>query len=214
MVRKQKINPMNRNITRLLSAFFVLIVFGSTWEACKQPFGKPHLGCGGPMVGNEPTSVMLIFSNVNNTTDVDTAMWTNERGNIVSSKAHLTLSANSSYRVRVMFLNINALPASSGYDVTPSVQKEGSSYLVCFVDSLNLYGNLAANLNWARQDMDNSPSPMPVGLIDSFWTGADSVCAVMATKLHHQYKVKNGDCAPGYIDIQALDTIYISPTKG
>src|ERR1700729_1887532 len=98
---------MNRNTTLLLSSFFVLIVFISTWEACKDPFGKTHIGCGGPMVGNEPTSVMLIFSNVNNSTDIDTALWTEYGTNAVdASRAHLTLSANTRYRVRVMFLNV------------------------------------------------------------------------------------------------------------
>ena len=207
---------MKLRYTALFISVTLLMGLVCQLEACKKSiFGKQHLGCGGPMRGNEPTSVMLIFSNVNNSADIDTALWTNYGANGVnSSKAHLTLSANTGYRVRVLFLNIMAIPTSSGYDVTSSVQKEGSSYLVCFVDSLNLYGNLAANLNWVRQDMDNGATPMPIGLADSFWTGADSTSAIMTTTLHHQYKVKNGDCNPGYIDIQALDTIYISPNKG
>ena len=200
-----------RKATLLLASFIALIACVSTWQACRQPI---HIGCGGPMKGNEPTSVMLIYSNVNNTADVDTAVWTNYNGEIITALAHLTLSANASYRVRVLFLNITAAPSSSGYDVTASVQKEGSSYLVCFTDSLNIYGNLSADMNWVREDLDNGVKPMPIGLVDSFWTGSDSVCAVMATTLHHQYQVKNGDCDPGYIDIQALDTIYISPNKG
>jgi hypothetical protein len=201
---------MMRQTTLLLTVFIVLLVVVCTWEACK----KIHIGCGGPMTGNEPTSVMLIFRNVNNPADIDTALWTNYGSNIMSPQAHLTLSANAGYHVSVMFLNLADPTTSSGYNVTPSVQKESSSYLICFTDSLNVYGNLGANLNWMATDLDNSVKPLPIGLTDSFWTGADSACGIMATTLHHQYQVKNGDCDPGYIDIEALDTIYISPNKG
>jgi len=204
---------MTRKATFVFISLIGIVAVASTWEACKKGQGI-HLGCGGPMVGNEPTSMMLIFSNVNNAADVDTALWANYHGNIIASQAHVTLSANAGYRVNVRFLNINYPATSSSYDVTPSVQKESSSYLVCFTDSLSMYGNLASALNWARLDLDNSVEPMPLGLTDSFWTGPDSTSGIMAATLHHQYKVKNGDCEPGYIDIQALDTIYISPSKG
>ena len=97
--------------------------------------------------------------------------------------------------------------------MTPSIVKESSSYLVCFSDTAAFYGNQSANLNWIREDLDNSASPMQLGLIDSFWTGTDSTCGLLQTTLHHQYKVKTGDCDPGYVDIQVLDTLYISTAR-
>ena len=149
---------------------------------------------------------MLIFKNINNPADVDTSMSNTGRSSI-------TLAANSSYHVQVLFLNQRSNPTSSAYDMTPSIVKESSSYLVCFSDTAAFYGNQSANLNWIREDLDNSASPMQLGLIDSFWTGTDSTCGLLQTTLHHQYKVKTGDCDPGYVDIQVLDTLYISTAR-
>ncbi len=191
---------------KIVSATLAFALLGtiSTWQGCSC--NKVKIGCGGPMTGNEPTAIMLIFRNINNPADIDTSLSN-------SGQSSITLSANSSYHVQVLFLNQRAIPSSAGYDMTPSVVKESSSYLVCFNDSATFYGNQSANLNWIREDMDNSASPMQLGVVDSFWTGADSVCGLLQTTLHHQYKLKNGDCDPGYVDIQALDTIYISPAR-
>ncbi len=201
-------------------ALLVIIVVVSSWLACKKPIHilpTPH-GCG-IMTGLEPTTMMLVFTNVNNPGDKDTAVWTDKTPNANThqydlSKAHLTLSANSNYQVQVLFYNIGIAVGAPGYDLTPMVKQEQTSHLICFSDSTNFYGNLATDLTWTWGDLDTSKNPLPIGLIDNFKTGADSASGLWKATLHHQYLIKNGDCAPGYIDVQALDTIFISPAKG
>jgi len=201
-------------MTSKLRALTIISALGAGVFLTACP-GKLKIGCGGPMVGNEPTSVMMVFHNVNNPADADTALYTAFGAMTSFSRAHVTLSANTSYHVQVYFLNLNAAVNSASYDMTPGVQKESSSYLVCFNNTVNFYGNLANDLTWTAEDLDiSTPKALPLDLTDSFRTGADSCFGILTTTLHHQWKVKTGDCDPGSIDIQASDTIYISPAKG
>jgi len=209
-----------KNNPILLSLIIVSVITSAIcWQACKKSGKNPLIpGCG-VMVGFEPTTIMLVFNNVNNPADVDTAVSTYYSPNANThnydlSKAHMTLSANASYHVQVLFFNMNYPVTSSSFNATPLVQEEGNVHLICFSDSVDLYGHLGADIYWTWKDLDNNKTPLPIGLVDSFHTGADSACGIWNTTLHHQYLIKNGDCAPGYIDLQVSDTVFVSPSKG
>lgn len=183
-----------------------LSIFLFTWTACnkKAEYVAPIVP------GNEPlTTLELDAVNINDPSDVDTCRWVQLNSNggpIDYSKAHMVLRANASYRVYVRLLDTLT-------DITPEIRARQNFHLICFEADASSYGNLALNLNITREDYDSNKIPLPVGLIDSFVTGADSTVGILETTLHHQPNVKDGTCPPGSIDIDATDTIYISPNK-
>lgn len=202
-----------------------LSFFSLTWTACnkKAEYTAPIVP------GNEPiTTLELIAQNINNPADADTAIWTQlntDGGPIDLSKAHLTLKANASYRVYVNFLDLDFAPSlDTPYYVTGEIKARQNFHLVCFQADASIYNNFsvetpawgtttASALNIYREDSDLNIPPLPVGLVDSFVTAADSSVGILDITLHHQPNVKNGSCAPGSTDIEATDTVYISPNK-
>ena len=209
----------------VIAALTVAASLPFLWSSCnkKAEYTAPIVP------GNEPiTTLRLIAQNINEPSDIDTGIWTQlntNGGPIDLSKAHLTLKANASYRVYVDLLDLD-YPVSNDtpYLVTPLIQARRNFHLVCFQADTAFFGNFAvqtpawgtstaAALNIYREDSDANTPVLAVGLIDSFVTGADSSAGILDISLHHQPNVKNGTCPPGSIDIEAIDTIYISPSK-
>lgn len=204
---------MKPNKIIMITAVITLSIFLFTWSACnkKAQYVAPIVP------GNEPlTTLELDAVNINDPTDLDTAKWVQlnvNGGPIDFSHAHLTLKANSSYRVYVRLLDTLA-------DITPEIRARQNYHLVCFQSDTSFFGNFSAGigasgyaLSITREDYDNNTPPLQVGLIDSFVTSADSSAGILETTLHHQPNVKDGTCPPGSLDIDAIDTIYISPHK-
>jgi len=217
---------MKRN--KSVIAVSAIIIAGSymmLWSSCnkKAEYTAPIVP------GNEPiTTLRLIAQNINEPSDIDTGIWTQlntNGGPIDFSKAHLTLKTNASYRMYVDLLDLD-FPVSTDtpYFVTPLIEARKNFHLLCFQADASFFGNFAvetpawgpttaAALNIYREDSDANTPPLAVGLIDSVVTGSDSSSGILDITLHHQPNVKNGTCPPGSIDIEATDTIYISPNK-
>lgn len=208
-----------------ITSVITLSIFFFVWTACnkKAQYTAPIVP------GNEPiTTLRLIAQNINEPSDIDTGIWTQlntNGGPLTLTQAHMTLKANASYRVYVDLLDLD-FPVSNDtpYFVTPLIEARKNFHLVCFEADSSMYNNFAvatpawgaaasAALSIFREDSDNNTPPLAVGLVDSFVTGTDSSSGILDITLHHQPNVKNGTCPPGSIDIEATDTIYISPHK-
>jgi len=218
---------MNKN-SKVIALVAMIIMTGTlmfSWSSCnkKAEYTAPIVP------GNEPiTTMRLIFQNINEPSDVDTAIWTQlntNGGPIDFSQAHATLKTNASYHVRIDVLDLD-FPVSNDtpYFVTPLIEARRNFHLFCFQANASFYGNFsvetpgwgtttASSLNIYREDSDSNTPPLAVGLIDSFVTGSDSSAGILDITQHHQPNVKNGTCPPGSLDIEATDTIYISPNK-
>jgi len=216
---------MKHNKVIMITALMTLSIFLFTWTACnkKAEYTAPIVP------GNEPiTTLQLIAQNLNEPSDIDTAVWTQlntNGGPIDFSKAHMTLKANASYRFYVNFLDLDFAPSlDTPYYVTGEIQARQNFHLVCFQADNSFFGGFAvatpswgtttaSALNIYREDSDANTPRLAVGLVDSIVTGADSSAGILDVTLHHQPNVKNGSCDPGSIDLDATDTIYISPNK-
>jgi len=219
---------MNKN-KKAIALVAIVITVGFlmfSWSSCnkKAEYTAPIVP------GNEPiTTLQLIAQNINEPSDIDTGTWTQlntNGGPITYTQAHMTLKANASYRVYVNFLDLDyPVSADTPYFVTPLIEARRNFHLVCFQADYSFYGSFSVgtpawgptspgiNLNIYREDSDMNSPKLPVGLVDSFVTGSDSSAGILDITLHHQPNVKNGTCPPGSIDIEATDTIYISPSK-
>jgi hypothetical protein len=216
---------MKKNKIIVITTLLTCSIFLFTWTACnkKAEYTAPIVP------GNEPiTTLRLIAQNINEPSDIDTGIWTQlntNNGPLTLTQAHMTLKTNASYRVYVDLLDLD-FPVSTDtpYFVTPLIEARKNFHLVCFQADSSMYGGFsvqtpgwgtttAATLNIYREDSDANTHPLAVGLVDSFVTGADSSAGILDVTLHHQPNVKDGTCPPGSIDIEATDTIYISPHK-
>ena len=204
---------MKHNKAIMIITVITLGILTMAWAGCnkKAEYVAPIVP------GTEPlTTLELDVVNVNDPKDVDTCRWiqlNSNGGPIDYSQAHMTLRSNASYRVYVRVLDTLT-------DITPEIRARQNFHLVCFDANGSLYNNFTVglgasgySLSITREDYDSNKVPLPVGLIDSFVTGADSSAGILETTLHHQPNVKDGTCPPGSIDIDATDTIYISPHK-
>ena len=174
----------------IFTSIFLIIGAGLlTWTSCnkKAQYVAPIVP------GNEPlTTLELDVVNVNDATDVDTARWVqlNVNGGAIDfSQAHLTLRANASYRVFVRVLDTLT-------DITPEIKARENFHLVCFQSDTSLYGNFNAAMATTgfplcitREDLDANNPPLPIGLVDSFVTGADSSAGILEITLHHHPNV-------------------------
>lgn len=158
-----------------------------TFNGCK----KEERTVSPPLPGNEfLTTVQLVVTNQANVSDVQTvAVKQLPDQPIDSSKAHLSLKANSVYTVAVKFLDDTKTPAG---DVTTDIYDRRNYHLICFAVT-------GANLTVARTDLDTNTPPLQIGLQDSFTTTAVS-SGSLNVQLRHQPNAKNGDCAPGSTD--------------
>lgn len=154
-----------------------------------------------PLPGNEAlTTMILTATNSNDATDVQTATWKQLDLTGASapdtSQAVLNLKKNASYNVTVQFLD-------SLTDLTSEIKDRANYHLICF--------NVSSGLNLActQTDKDTNNPPLKVGLTDLFTTTAAS-SGRMEVTLHHQPNVKNGDCAPGSIDMDCTFTVNIN----
>jgi hypothetical protein len=148
-----------------------------------------------PVPGNEfITTVQLKVTNAADTTDVQLASWKDltpdDPDGIDSSKAVLTLKANTTYNVQVLFLDETKTPVG---DVTAEIKERQNYHLICFSQSSRLL------MTEKRTDKDNNTPALEVGLEDQFTTGAAS-SGILNVQLRHQPNVKNGSCDPGSTD--------------
>jgi len=174
----------------------LIIATVAFWSACN----KKEQAVAPPLPGNEALTDMIIRGvNTADSTDTVYARWTQLDVTGATppdtSKAILKLKPNASYNVQIQFLD-------SANDVTSEIKARENYHLICFT----LSGGL--NLACVQTDRDTNPTPLPIGLTDKFTTTAASSGTVEVT-LHHQPNVKNGDCAPGSIDMDCTFRVNI-----
>jgi hypothetical protein len=189
-----------------------------------------------PSVENEAiTTMTLTVTNAALATDTQTATWEqllDAQGNPVSSgpnvsQANLTLKPNATYNVTVGLFDKTQTPT---FDVAAEIKDRANIHSFFFqplptsqalvipaptgADTYPLpiptpvpTGN-PLNLTVNRTDTDNNKTPLPVGLTDTFVTGAASN-GYLQVVLRHQPNVKDGTYAPGSTDFDAGFTVKI-----
>lgn len=185
-----------KKLTRILvgAGLFLLISNGCSKE---EKTVSP------PLPGNEfLTTVRLIVGNANDASDVhvvsitDTTIIAHPADSI--NNPNLTLKANSTYNVQVLFLDETTKPVGN---ITADIYDRRNYHLVCFVTS-------GENLTTTRTDLDTNTPPLQIGLQDKFVTGAAST-GTLNVQLRHQPNAKNGDCAPGSSDADVTYNVTI-----
>ena len=177
-------------------AITVLLFIGVIWSSCN----KKETAVAPPLPGNEAlTSMILKAVNQADPSDTPSAKWVelDPSGATPPDTSHATLilRPNASYNVQIQLLD-------SLVDVTPEIKDRENYHLFCFDVTQGL------NLTCTQTDRDTNPTPLPIGLTDLFITTALSTGHLEVT-LHHQPNVKNGQCAPGSIDMDCTFSIKI-----
>lgn len=150
------------------------------------------------------TTVQLKAVNVADSTDTMTAKWVKMDPADTSapdvSHAVLNLKKNTVYNVEVSFLDESQSPAD---DITAEVRDRGNYHLVCLTPATGL------NLMIAATDQDTHTPALPIGLSNTFTTGAVS-SGSLQVQLHHQPTLKTGDCSLGSIDADVSFTVNVT----
>ena len=189
-----------------------------------------------PSVANEAiTTMTLTVTNTALATDTQTATWEqllDAQGQPVSSgpnvsQANLTLKPNATYNVAVGLLDKTQTPT---FNVGAEIKDRANIHSFFFqplpttqalvipaptgADTYPLpiptpvpTGN-PLNLMVNRTDLDTNTTPLPVGLTDTFVTGAAST-GYLRVVLRHQPNSKNGTFTPGSTDFDAGFTVKI-----
>jgi hypothetical protein len=152
------------------------------------------------------TTLNVTFTNTSNASDVVTATFRDldgEGGND-GVTTNPTLSANTTYTVRVEFLNESETPAE---DITEEVAEEDDEHQVFFITGAGL------NFTYTYGDQDGNGNP--VGLIGTGTTGDASSGSMDVVLVHEPTKtaagVSNGDIsnAGGEEDIRVSFTVTV-----
>ena len=180
-----------QNFILLSIAALILI-----WCSCN----KKEKAVSPPLPGNEALTTMIISAtNTTDPADTPSARWIqlDPTGTNLPDTSHaiLNLKKNASYNVSVYFLD-------SLSDVTSEIKDRQNYHLICFDISSSL------NLTVLQTDHDANNPPLKIGLTDMFTTTSASTGRMEVT-LHHQPNVKNGDCAPGSIDMDCTFSVNI-----
>jgi len=183
-----------------------------------------------PSVENEAVTTMtLTVTNVASATDTQTATWEqllDAQGNPVAngpdvSKALLNLKPNATYNVTVGLLDKTQTPT---FDVAAEIKDRANIHSFFFqplptTQALVIPAPTGAdtyplpiptpvptgaplNLTVARTDRDTNTTPLPVGLTNTFVTGAAST-GYLQVVLRHQPNSKDGSYTPGSTDFDA-----------
>lgn len=187
---------MNKGMRLTLTAGLIMLAF----YACK----KDEKTVSPPLPGNEfLTSVRLVATNTADASDVQVATITDTTiiADPPDSINHptLNLKAGSTYNVSVLFLDETKNPVGN---VTDDIYDRRNYHLICF----DITGG--ANLTVQRTDQDTNNPPLPIGLQDTFTTGAAST-GKLNVQLRHQPNAKNGSCDPGSSDADVDFNIVI-----
>lgn len=149
------------------------------------------------------TTVQLKAVNAADSTDTVTAKWVKLNPADTSapdlSHAVMNLKKSAVYNVSVSFLDETQSPAG---DITAEVRDRANYHLVCFTPASGL------NVVVAATDRDTHTPALPVGLSNTFTTGAVSSGA-LRVQLHHQPTLKTGDCSLGSIDADVSFTVNV-----
>jgi hypothetical protein len=188
---------MNKGMRLTLTAGLIMLAF----YACK----KDEKTVSPPLPGNEfLTSVRLVATNTADASDVQVATITDTTiiADPPDSINHptLNLKAGSTYNVSVLFLDETKNPVGN---VTDDIYDRRNYHLICF----DITGG--ANLTVQRTDQDTNNPPLPIGLQDTFTTGAAST-GKLNVQLRHQPNAKNGSCDPGSSDADVDFNIVIN----
>ena len=180
--------------------------------------------------GNEPmTTIVLTATNTSDNSVVKASLTMNPSTNIADTSHYLlALKANSTYNVAVSLIDSTQKPAE---DITQEIYDRRGYHLFFFQPTPMAAGFTTGinspyipqdqwdnsyetntppylNLTVVRTDMDNNTPPLPVGLSNTFTTGAASN-GFLRMVLRHQPNVKNGTFAPGSTDTDAKFKITI-----
>ncbi len=183
-----------------------------------------------PTISNEVlTTVKLILTNVNIPFDKDTATWEqllDNNGNplpVDTSKAHLAIMANTTYKAQIIVLDKTQNPV---VNVSDEIKERGNYHLFFYqplpttsafvipynsgdllplpipVNSLTMLPVVSSplNLTLTITDHDTNPHQYPIGLESNFVTGNISN-GWLRLELRHQPNVKNGTYTPGSTDL-------------
>ena len=179
-----------------LTAGLIMFLF----FACK----KDEKTVSPPLPGNEfLTTVRLVATNTADPSDVQTASVTDtsQIPHPPDSINHptLKLKAGATYNVSVLFLDETKTPAAN---VTDDIYDRRNYHLICF----DVIGGI--NLTVNRTDHDTNNPSLPIGLLDTFTTGAAGT-GKLNVQLRHQPNAKNGSCDPGSSDADVDFNIVI-----
>lgn len=183
-----------------------------------------------PSVANEAVTTMtLTVTNATSAIDTQTATWEqllDAQGNPVStgpnvSQANLTLKPNTTYNVVLGLLDKSQTPS---FDVGAEIKERANIHSFFFqplpasqtlvipaptgADSYPLPiptplpSSNPLNLTVNRTDLDTNATPLPLGLTNTFVTGAAST-GYLQVVLRHQPNSKNGTFTPGSTDFDA-----------
>jgi hypothetical protein len=183
-----------------------------------------------PSVENEAVTTMtLTVTNAASATDTQTATWEqllDAQGNPVASgpdvsKAILNLKPNATYNVTVGLLDKTQTPA---FDVAAEIKDRANIHSFFFqplptTQALVIPAPTGAdtyplpiptplpsgaplNLTVTRTDRDTNATPLPLGITNTFVTGAAST-GYLQVVLRHQPNLKDGTYAPGSTDFDA-----------
>lgn len=185
-----------KKLATIAMAFCAILL---TFNACK----KDEKTVSPPLPGNEfLTTVRLIITNASDASDVHVATITDPTvlPNAPDSinNPNVSLKANSTYNVQVLFLDETKSPAGN---VTTDIYDRRNYHLICMEPS-------ASNLTVTRTDLDTNNPPLQIGLQDKFVTGAAGALT-LNVQLRHQPNAKNGDCAPGSTDADVTYNVTI-----
>ena len=148
-----------------------------------------------PLPGNEfLTTVRLVAVNTGDPSDVQTASVTDTTllphpADSINNP-NLKLKAGATYHVSVLFLDETKKPAGN---VTDDIYDRRNYHLICFETAGGV------NLTVTRTDLDTNTPALPIGLQDTFTTGAAGT-GKLNVQLRHQPNAKNGSCDPGSSD--------------
>jgi hypothetical protein len=194
---------MKKTKKHLIGSMMILIISAvvmMTMNGCNKP------GVASPILpGNEfLTTTILVVTDPANPAFHDTAIWSKNPPNGLqapdTAQAFLHLQANHTYNLHIGILDSTQTPP---FNVGQEIDSLRANYhLFCFNTSSGL------NLSVTPTDHDGNTPPLPVGFYDSFMTGGAST-GTLEVILHHQPNVKNGQCAPGSIDLDVTYQIVI-----
>jgi len=178
------------------------------------------------------TTVELVYQNTSNPADNGRGIWRQLDPTGVTppdtSKAIITLKANSTYDMQVLILDETKTPADT---VSTVIRQRQNYHLLYFqptpISAANLIisntstdipvsdGTVVSatgpylNLVVTRTDYDTNVPPMQVGLDNTFTTGAASTGWLRAVQ-RHQPNVKNGTYNPGSSDFDVNYRVNIN----
>lgn len=198
-----------------LTIGFVIAISG-----CNKPSATTPI-----LPGNEfLTTTLLVITDPLGVLPADTVIWSElpSQTSPNTLQSFVTLKQNKTYNLQVIILDSTKVTngvAADGFVVSNEIITRQNYHLFCFYDYSNendIYGtnqSSRAPSGWANVTVDNpnydmNNPPLPFGITDQLHTSGPTQ-GQLEVILKHQPDVKNGQCAPGSIDLDAYFNITV-----